>query len=54
VTFFNSNMKSYDKESVRILEEAKEEHKRYKDNGYSREQAFSDFEEARKEISKYL
>ncbi len=47
-------LKTYDKESERILQEAKEEHKRSKETGYSRDRAFRDFEEAREEIGKYL
>jgi len=47
-------LKTYDKESVRILQEAKDEHKRLREKGYTREQAFGDFEDARIEISKYL
>lgn len=47
-------LKTYDKESIRILQETKEEHKRVREKGYNREQAFREFEEAREEISKYL
>ncbi len=47
-------MKAYDEENLRILREAKEEHKKRRKSGYTREQAFLEFEEARKEIGKYL
>ena len=47
-------LKTYDKESIRILEEAKNEHKKVKEKGYTREQAFKDFNEAREEMNKYL
>ena len=47
-------LKTYDKESIRILEEAKKEHKRLKEKGYTREQAFKDFSEARAEMNKHL
>ena len=47
-------MKAHDEESLRILREAKEEHKKHRESGYTREQAFDEFEEARKEIGKYL
>lgn len=47
-------LKSYKKESIKILKEAKEEHKRYKSKGYTHDQAFKDLEEARKEINKHL
>ena len=47
-------LKTYDKESVRILQEAKDEHKKFREKGYAHEQAFEDFEEAREEINKYL
>ena len=47
-------LKTYDKETVRILEEAKSEYKRIKEKGYTREQAFKDFTDARREINKYL
>ncbi len=47
-------LKTYDKESIRILEEAKKELKRFKERGYAREQAFEDFERVREDISEYL
>ena len=47
-------LKTYNKESVRILREAKEEHKKLGEKGYTREQAFGDFEEAREEIGRNL
>ena len=43
-------LKTYDNESIRILQEAKDEHKMIKEKGYTREQAFKDFYEAREEI----
>jgi hypothetical protein len=49
-----SYLKIYSKKSVRILEEAKKEFKEIEGKGYTREQAFADFTEARNEISKYL
>ena len=47
-------LKTYGKETIRILEEAKNEHKKVKEKGYTREQAFKDFNEAREEMNKYL
>lgn len=47
-------MKTYDEKSLRILREAKEEHKKRRESGYTREQAFEEFEDAREEIGKYL
>ena len=47
-------LKTYNKESIRTLQEAKGEHKRFREKGYNREQAFRELEEAREEISKYL
>lgn len=47
-------LKAYDEESLRILREAKEEHRRRRERGYTREQAFGDFEEARGETGRYL
>ncbi len=49
-----SYLKTYSREAVRILEEAKKEYKEIEENGYTSEQAFEDFTEARKEINKYL
>ncbi len=46
-------LKTYDEESIRILQEAKKEHKRFKEKEYTREQAFEDFEQAREDISEY-
>lgn len=40
-------LKIYDKKTIAILEEAKKEHKLLKKKGYSREQAFKDFDEAK-------
>jgi hypothetical protein len=37
-----------------ILEEAKAEYQVKKEHGYTREQAFQDFRESQKDISKYL
>ncbi|WP_133513043.1 hypothetical protein [Candidatus Thiosymbion oneisti] len=47
-------LKTYEKESIRILKEAEDEHKRFREKGYTREQAFGDFEKAREEMKKYL
>ncbi|MBM3236187.1 hypothetical protein FJZ31_07790 [Candidatus Poribacteria bacterium] len=47
-------LKTYDKETVRILEEVKSEYRKIKEKGYTREQAFKDFTDARREINKYL
>jgi hypothetical protein len=33
-------LKTYNKESIRILQEAKEEHKRFREKGCNRKQAF--------------
>jgi len=49
-----SYLKIHDQESLRLLDEAKKEHKKLKENGYNREQAFEDFEQARKNINNYL
>ncbi|KPA12478.1 hypothetical protein MHK_007314 [Candidatus Magnetomorum sp. HK-1] len=49
-----SYLKIHDQESLRLLDEAKNEHKRLKENGYNRKQAFEDFELARKKINDYL
>ena len=43
-------MKTYDDESVRILEEAKMEHKMLRKKGYTRKQAFKEFNEALDEM----
>ena len=43
-------LKTYNKESIRILQEAKEEHKRLREKGYNRKQAFREFEEAREAL----
>jgi hypothetical protein len=47
-------LKTYSREAVRILEEAKREYKELEEKGYTREQAFEDFTEAKNEISRYL
>ncbi|OQX11635.1 MAG: hypothetical protein BWK80_44540 [Desulfobacteraceae bacterium IS3] len=49
-----SYLKTYSREAVRILEEAKKEYEETEEKGYTREQAFEDFTEARNEISRYL
>ena len=49
-----SSLKIHDQESLRLLNEAKNEHKSLKENGYKREQAFDDFEQARNNINDYL
>jgi len=45
---------AYSQEVNDILEEAMAEHQVKKQRGYTREQAFQDFRESQKEISKYL
>jgi len=47
-------LKTYSREAARILEEAKKEYNELEKKGYTREQAFEDFTEARNEISRYL
>jgi len=47
-------LKTYDDETVRILEEAKKEYAGMKQKGYTREQAFEDFSEGQKQIDKHL
>lgn len=47
-------LKTYDRESFRILREAKEEHRRCKERGYTRKQAFEDLEAAHREIDRHL
>ncbi|ETR72728.1 MAG: hypothetical protein OMM_07356 [Candidatus Magnetoglobus multicellularis str. Araruama] len=49
-----SFLKLHDQENLRLLDEAKNEHKRLKENGYNHEQGFEDFEQARKNINDYL
>ncbi len=44
----------YSDEVNEILEEAVAEYQEKKQTGYSKEQAFHDFKQAQKEISKYL
>jgi len=46
-------LKTYDRENIRILQEAKEEHKRLREKGYTSEQAFKDLEDVWEEISKH-
>lgn len=43
-------LKTHDEESIRILQEAKAEYEQFSKEGYTREQAFKEFEEARQEI----
>lgn len=40
-------LKTYNEESIRILQEAKAEYEQLGKHGYTREQAFKEFEEAR-------
>ncbi|MBU1613979.1 hypothetical protein KJ693_01570 [bacterium] len=47
-------LKTYDKETTGILDEAKREYAQKKAQGYTREQAFNDFMDARDEIMKRL
>ena len=47
-------LNTYNKETIRILEESKNEYKKIKKKGYTHEKAFKDFTEAREEINKYL
>lgn len=45
-------LKTYNEESVRLLQEAKAEYEQRKQEGYTREQAFKEFEEAQEEINR--
>lgn len=45
-----SYLKTYSREAICILEEAKREYKEIEEKGYTSEQAFDDFTEAGKEI----
>ncbi len=45
-------MRTYDRDSVRILEEARAEYRRREGRGYSREQAFADLENVLDEVEK--
>jgi hypothetical protein len=47
-------LKTYDKDSRRILEEARSEYVRKKKEGYTREQAFDDLIEVQEEITAQL
>lgn len=47
-------LRTYDKETTRILEEAKLEYAQKKQEGYPREQAFQDFLDAQEEIHHHL
>ena len=46
-------MRTYGRRAVRILEEARAEHRQLKKRGYSREDAFADFEAVQKELSRH-
>jgi hypothetical protein len=46
-------LKTYDNESIRILREAKAEHKQLSEKGYTRKQAFKELKEAQEEIEKH-
>jgi hypothetical protein len=43
-------LKTYGSDSIRILREAKAEHQQLDERGYTREQAFKEFEEAQQRI----
>lgn len=43
-------MRSYDPETTRILEEAREDYRQHKARGYSREDAFADLEAVQDEL----
>lgn len=47
-------LRTYDTESRSILEDAKVEYRLKKEHGYSREQAFQDFEDVQQEITTQL
>ena len=47
-------LKTYDEESIRILHEAKAEYEQLNKEGYTREQAVNEFEEAQQDISNAL
>ena len=47
-------LRTYDAESHSILEEANADYLRKKNQGYSREQAFQDFEDAQQEIAMFI
>ena len=46
-------MRTYDRDSVRILEEARADYRRRKARGYSREEAFADLETVLDEVEKH-
>lgn len=46
-------MRSYDRDSVRMLEEARADYRRRKARGYSREEAFADLEAVLGEVEKH-
>lgn len=46
-------MRTYDRDSVRILEEARADHRRRKARGYSREEAFADLEAVLDEVDRH-
>ena len=43
-------LRMYDSDTTRILEEARQEYAQKRQEGYTREQAFEDFQEAQEEI----
>jgi hypothetical protein len=47
-------LRTYDKETVRILKEAKNEYAQKKEEGYTKEQAFKDLIEVQDEINRQL
>ncbi len=47
-------LRTYDKETTRILEEARREYAQKKQEGYTREQAFQDFLDAQEEIQHHF
>ena len=47
-------LKTYSRDAVRILYEAKREYKELEEKGYTRKEAFEDFTAARNEISGYV
>lgn len=47
-------LRTFDKETTRVLEEAKNEYAQKKKEGYTREQAFKDFMDVQEEINKKL
>lgn len=47
-----ATMRSYDRDDVRLIEEARADHRRRKDQGYSREDAFADLEAVYAELDR--